>query len=277
MTRRRFILTLITVPIVVSFLVTMLVLWLWDSGREPVTYVYPTDSPTSQIPPRTLPPTAEVDSSAATDMSDQQPIQPAEPEQDASPPVAAGCENPIHEVQAGDTLSGIAEQYDVLIEDILIVNPDLPNPEFLSIEQTLLIPVCGVPTPTPTLTPSVTPIPSPIIPTPIPTPTPPPPGDVELAIAEVVGPGDVTTEAIVVANLGSQIDLEGWTLSDEGGNEFTFPSIQLFHGEVTIYTGVGQDTPIDLHWGLSEAVWESGETASLYDQFGNLQASYQIP
>ncbi len=277
MTRRRFILTLIIVPTVVSFLVTMLVLWIWDSQREPVTYIYPTDSPTSQIPPRTQPPVAEGGAPASVEDGEQPPVQPEEPGQVVQPPVEGGCENPMHEVQSGDTLSGIAGQYSVAMDDILVVNPALPDPNSLAIGQVLVIPVCGVPTPTPTLTPTVTPIPSPVIPTPIPTPTPPPPGDVELTIREVRNPGDVTTEAVVVANLGSQIDLEGWVLSDEDGNEFVFPAIQLFHGEVIIFTGVGQDTPIDLHWGLSEAVWEVGEAVSLYDQAGALQASYRIP
>jgi hypothetical protein len=280
MARRRFILTLIIVPVVVSFLVTMLVLWLWDSRREPTTYIYPTDSPTSQIPPLEQPPASEGESAAAIPEGSggEQPAQPGEPDQGAQPPGGPGCENPTHEVASGETLSGIAELYDVAMEDIIIVNPDMPDPEFLSIGQTMVIPVCGVPTPTPTPTPTNTPVPTPAIPTPIPTPTPAPLGEVEVEIAEVRSPGDVTTEAVIIANLGSQIDLEGWVLSDEDGNEFTFPGIRLLTiYEITVYTGVGQDTPIDLHWGLSEAVWESGETATLYDQFGGLQASYEIP
>jgi hypothetical protein len=278
MTRRRFVVMLTVVPIVVSFLVTMLVLWIWDSQREPVTYIYPTESPTSQIPPRTPPPEAE---GASAGGGEQPPMQPEGAGQAAQPLVEGGCENPLHEVQSGDTLSGIADQYAVAMDDILTVNPDLLSPDSLSIGQTLLIPVCGVPTPTPTPTPTVTPIPSPVIPTPIPTPTPEPPGDIALTILEVRSPGDVTSEAVVIANTGAQVDLDGWTLSDEDGNEFVFPaspSILLFpDGTVTVYTGAGQYTPIALHWGLSEAVWESGETVSLYDQYGQLQDSYQIP
>ena len=282
MTRRRFVLALIVTPAIVSFLITLLVLWIWDSRREPVTYIYPTDSPTSQVAAGAAPSAAE---SAEPPMAEtptpgagvESPPPPSGSPEPVAQPSGGGCENPIHVVEAGNTLVSIAQQYGVAMDDIILANPDMPAPDFLSIGQTILIPVCGVPTPIATPTPTVTPLPPPIIPTPIPTPTTPPPGEIALEIREIRGVGDVTTEAVVIANLGSQVDLEGWTLTDEDGNQFTFPALQLFSGEVTIYTGVGQDTPIDLHWGLSEAVWAPGETAVLYNPIGALQASYQVP
>lgn len=270
MSRQRSVLVLIIVPSIVSLLVTMLVLWVWDSQREPVTHVFPTTSPTSQVPPLRLPTESEVSGSVDVGEQSAEVIIEPPPEEETS------CLNPVHMVESGDTISGLSVQYGVAVDDIVVANPDLPNPDSLSVGQELLIPVCGLPTPVPTLTPSATPIPTPIIPSPIPTPLPLPTGEVHLEISAVLNPRDVTSEAVVITNLGSRIDLEGWTLSDEDGNVFTFPSVQLFHGEVTVYTGVGENTPIDLYWGLSQAVWELGETVSLSDQTGALQASYEI-
>lgn len=74
----------------------------------------------------------------------------------------------VYEVQAGDTLSGIAAHFGVSIGDIMKAN-DITDPEFLQIGQVLRIPL-GPPTPTstPTLRPTPTPPPGPPLPAPVP-------------------------------------------------------------------------------------------------------------
>lgn len=73
-------------------------------------------------------------------------------------PVATPGPSPtplIHEIQAGDTLLGVAIEYGVELNDLLVANPGI-NPRFLSIGQQLIIPgpeggpAAGLlPTPTP--------------------------------------------------------------------------------------------------------------------------------
>ena len=66
-------------------------------------------------------------------------------------------------------------------------------------------PVCTQPTPTIELEP-------------IATITPLPPGTISVVIQDVLFPGDVTSEAVVIFNAGTALDMEGWLLSDEQGN-----------------------------------------------------------
>lgn len=72
-----------------------------------------------------------------------------------------------------------------------------------------------------------------------------------------------------------RLGLGGWRLEDEGPNHvYHFPAaFSLGPGaEVTIYTGCGTDSPVELYWCKSgSAVWNnSGDTASLFDDTGAL-------
>lgn len=59
---------------------------------------------------------------------------------------------------------------------------------------------------------------------------------------------------------------------------FNFPQFVLFQGgAVNVYTKAGTNSVLALHWGLGEAVWESGETAILRDPEGNIRASFTVP
>jgi LysM repeat protein len=88
----------------------------------------------------------------------------------------------VHQVQEGETLIDIAVEYDINVETILALNPDV-DPELIRVGQVLLIPVATpTPGPTSTLEPGV------------PTPTPADyivhvvvPGDTLLSIAEEYG------------------------------------------------------------------------------------------
>ncbi|MEK7682535.1 MAG: LysM peptidoglycan-binding domain-containing protein [Chloroflexota bacterium] len=57
-----------------------------------------------------------------------------------------------HIVEQGDTLLGVALQYGVELNELLLANPGV-NPRFLSVGSPLVIPLSGAPGPVPTATP----------------------------------------------------------------------------------------------------------------------------
>ncbi|WP_276247981.1 MULTISPECIES: DUF4350 domain-containing protein [unclassified Haladaptatus] len=91
---------------------------------------------------------------------------------------------------------------------------------------------------------------------------------------------NLNDEYVVFENVGSgSLDLTGWTVEDEVGKTYAFPSgFSLAAGAtVTLHTGSGTDTSSDLYWGKTQAVWNnSGDTVFVYDDAGSLaeQHSY---
>ena len=240
----------LVVNALVSASATLAVLWLWDRAHSPprtavatpVTQVAsgPTTAPTAGAQPSPIPPTPTLT---------------------------------VYVVQSGDTLGSIAEQFDVPVEDIMKAN-GLAEPDVLDVGQTLVIPVGGFVFPT--ATPGA--LPTNVVETPPPTATRDPNAPLpRLSIREVKSAGVLTDEAIVIVNLGGQVDLAGWTLRDESGNLYTFPALTLFEGgAVTLHTGAGEDTVTDLYWGQPAAVWASGKNALLSDPNGNLHARFTV-
>ena len=98
-------------------------------------------------------------------------------------------------------------------------------------------------------------------------------------IVSVVGAGTLDTEVVVVRYSGEgELGLSDWQLKDDGGNTFTFPRLTLYtNGAVQVHTASGSDTVVDLYMGLRDPIWESGESAKLYDPQDNLQAIYRVP
>lgn len=210
--------------------------------------------------------------------------------------VAATPEIVVHTVQVGDTISGLALQYDVSQEEIIEAN-QLENPNFLSEGMQLIIPVGGVPTlPPATLTPAPTPTDTPLpvdAPSTImtataaaaltPTSTPLPvasSGELLIEITEVLGVGEVDQERVIITNLGDAIaDMQDWTLSGPGGNVFTFPNARLWkQGAVTVHTGVGVDNspPSNYYWGRLQPIWSLGDVVTLKDAQGTVLATYTV-
>jgi hypothetical protein len=103
--------------------------------------------------------------------------------------------------------------------------------------------------------------------------------DIPVEIVSVIGAGTLNAEWVVVSYKGEdQINLANWELRDSDRNVFVFPQLILHtNGAVQIHTASGTNTVIDLYWGESEPVWESGEEAQLYDPSGNLRAKYKVP
>lgn len=106
-----------------------------------------------------------------------------------------------------------------------------------------------------------------------------PQAEIPVQIASVIGAGTLSAEWVVVTYKGDgQINLANWELRDEDRNIFVFPHLILHpNGAVQIHTTSGTNTVIDLYWGKSSPVWESGEEAQLFDPNGNERARYKVP
>jgi hypothetical protein len=110
-------------------------------------------------------------------------------------------------------------------------------------------------------------------------PTPPPLNEPIIEINNVFGVGDLGTEAVRLQRLGEgELWMTGWQLKDSDGNIYIFPELLLNKdGAVEVNSRTGTDTVIELHWGLSQAAFRSGEEVSLVDPQGNLRATFLIP
>jgi len=103
--------------------------------------------------------------------------------------------------------------------------------------------------------------------------------DIPVEIVSVIGAGTLNAEWVVVSYTGAdQINLANWELRDKDRNIFVFPQLILHqNGAVQVHTASGTNTVIDLYWGESDPVWESGEEAQLFDPNGNMRANYKVP
>lgn len=107
-------------------------------------------------------------------------------------------------------------------------------------------------------------------------------------IGEVGGVGNLATEYVRLtrpdSDPGDTVSLGGWRLVDEGEHDYIIldqsglPSLELHgQGAVNIYSKEGVSNPIELYLGLSEPIWEPGETVFLIDPDGNVHDTYMIP
>lgn len=104
-------------------------------------------------------------------------------------------------------------------------------------------------------------------------------GLTSLEIAAVIGAGLLDSEMVLIRNTGqATASLAGWQIRDADGNSYIFEVVSLpANAAIQLRTAPGKDTVIDLYWGLSAAVWSSGETVSLLDPAGNIRSVYQVP
>jgi len=102
---------------------------------------------------------------------------------------------------------------------------------------------------------------------------------IQVSMVGIIGAGNLSDERIIIQNNGAQeLDLTGWSLTDNQGNSYTFPKLTLFPSvKVNLHTNAGQDTPTDLYWSRPAAIWSSGELAALYDTQNIARAFYRIP
>jgi len=232
----------VAMNVIISATVTLLILSAWDARRSAI------PNPSS-IAQSTSPPTAQV----------------ANPtEEPARAPTSTPSRPFTYAIQPGDTLGDLAVRYDVSVDDLLAAN-DLSEDAILSVGQEIIIPASGTPESAPAATRVVTP--------------PDAAGPALIVIREIEQPGSVSGETVILTNLGEVVNLAGWTLSDGRNYRYTFPDVTLFpDAEINLHTGAGTDTPSDLYWGESDAVWAAtGTVAYLRDATGKLIATYRVP
>ncbi len=227
------------INVVVSAITTVVVLTLWERARQ---------NEFERATAQTVLP-----SPAPTEAP-----QPLEPTLRPTIPLQA------HQVRAGETLGDIALTYETTVEVLMEIN-GLTDADALGTGQVIYVPEQGAApeTPAPTTAPEQSP----------------PPSEGSIEIVSVVGVGDLNTERLVLGDAGGgKHALAGWQLHDEDGYIYVFPQATLYqNGQIVVNSRAGQDNPLELYWGLSEAVWESGEIATLYDAAGQTQAVYQVP
>ncbi|MBN2147292.1 MAG: LysM peptidoglycan-binding domain-containing protein [Anaerolineales bacterium] len=271
---------LVLLNVIISAITIWVVLNLWERNHPPETSVFATA--TSEISPTPL---VLVVTPTPAEGGEPEAEMPLDTEAEQGSPAPTLVLTP-YQVKSGDTLGTIALEFDVSVADILAVN-DIPDADTLSIGQVIYIPPGPVPqqsntpaptgtiTPTPTITPTRRPTAGPSA-----TLTATSPGDEpRVVIASVTGMGSLESERVLLQRTGEgQLSLAGWRLTDEDGNTYLFPQLTLYKGgAINLNTKAGQDTVVDLFWGLSAPVWTSGETVTLVDGVGNVQATFLIP
>jgi LysM repeat protein len=248
----------ILINILVSAVVVLTILYLWEGRQEGVATV----ETAVTTPPPTPNLTQIITNTLAGDPASDAPVEEEGP--------------PVHVVRAGETLGTISQVYSVTIDDIVAMN-SLDNPNILSVGQELIIPIGGLPTATPP--PTAEPLPS-GVPDPIATEALSFGDDTNVQITAVVTPGELSTEAVQLINSGADpIALLNWKLVAPGGQTYTFGQVTLF-GEgagILVHSTSGQNGATDVYWGRQEAVWESGQLITLQDADGESRATYIVP
>lgn len=174
----------------------------------------------------------------------------------------------LYIVKPGDTLFGIAIEFDIPVDALMAAN-GLSNPDELDIDQPLIIPseewvnayqekrsgsqASGTATPTIVVEPP------------------------EVKIIGVLGAGILEEEAIRFMNSGGVANMSGWRLDDGEGHIYIFPAFTLHSGAFNLNITSGNNSPIDLYWGLEEPILIPGKVLKLLDNSGEIQSTFEIP
>ncbi len=181
-----------------------------------------------------------------------------------------------HSVLSGDTPYGVALRYGADFQELLDANDlTIETSQNLQIGDILIVPlegclaeIAGSDAPAQALGEAQAP-PAEATSTPV---------NARFEIVAVEGLGDITAEGIRLRNVGDRVNMSGWTLSDEDGNQYAFPVTMLFpQSEVVIYTRSGTSTGDARFWGKDASVWEAGESLTLSDEAGRALQTLRIP
>lgn len=174
-------------------------------------------------------------------------------------------------VKTGDTLNAIAEGLGVSVEALMEAN-DLDDPNSLDVGQVLIVPELEGPEGTPI---TRTPPPSTVKASGTPSPAADAP---RVVVRGAYEQGDLESEYVNLVNNGGVASMKNWTLEDGKGNVYLFPDFTLYNGGgVNVYTRVGNDSIINLYWGLDKAIWGPGMVITLRDDTGDIHSTFQIP
>lgn len=196
----------------------------------------------------------------------------------------------LYTVQPGDTLLGIAVNLKIDPQLLLDLN-DLDDADRLLAGQQLRVPLGSAPPATPAATALPPPTPAAAataatIARPSPTPALPQAATVISATAvvtnpvlvDVLSPGVLATEAVVIANRGREpLQLRNWSLQSPDGRRYVFPPFNLAPGAVvSVHTGPGGDDQGNLHWFQVQPAWQPPATVILADPAGLQVATLSI-
>ena len=230
------------INVLVSAITVLIVLNLWDR-RSPLELVTPT---------ATIDVIAQVDNAVPT----------------LTPTTPPSPTPKTYTVRAGDTISNIAEEFDISMEELMAANR-LQDPNELSVGQVLVIPevdgAATAPDASETRSPDAT-------------STPDPAASQQVVINGIIGAGDLEMESVRLLNIGNEVSMAGWTLDDGDGHVFNFPDFTFYStGAVDVHSRAGTNTTIDLFWGLDQAIWMPGKVIYLRNVSGDLVSSLKIP
>src|SRR5690606_29126712 len=104
---------------------------------------------------------------------------------------------------------------------------------------------------------------------------------IDLVVANPPGPDEenMNGEFVRIANTGTApIDMNGFSLLDDGSNVYTFTDFSLEPGQtVTVFSGCGTVNSAQRYWCAELPVWNnSGDTAYLNDADGLFVDYYEI-
>jgi LysM repeat protein len=272
---RRQLAFLVLVNAIVSLVIALAVVWVFELRRpdpeelaalegQPLTILAETPPPVSGGEPNVETPSPTPTSEALS--PEEEPV--ATPTTGDTPAEPEGVEGQPYEVQQGDSLLAIATRFGVTVDDLMRAN-NLSNPDFLFSGQQLIIPVDGPLSEidnggngdAPTSQPSATPTPQ------------------GVEVASVSGAGDLATELVLVVNESNlAVSLQGWQLEREGGPAYLFGNVPLFPGgSIRVHSSSGVDSTIDLYWGQSGALWQSGAVVRLRNAQGETVYTFTVP
>ncbi|MCY3990402.1 MAG: LysM peptidoglycan-binding domain-containing protein [Caldilineaceae bacterium] len=246
---RRLLVFFILVNALVSLTIAVTVVWIAEQRRpKPEELVVPaTPAPAVVLIATPTSGNAQADAEGGSSPS-------ATPTEVAPTPEPGETE--IYTVKPGDSLSAIAARYGVSANRLMEIN-DLADPNIVYVGQRLKIPVSkqqgalggaavGLPQ-----------------------------RGLQLRIENA---GELAVESVQVVNdSDGAVDLQGWTLSRDGGPIYTFSNILLFPGSgIRLNTGSGEDNSINRYWGRDAAAWEVGSTVILRNPNGELIAQSTV-
>ena len=242
---RRLLVFFVLVNALVSLTIAVTVVWVAEQRRPALDEVTVSSTPAPAV----------VLIATATSADAQTPSESggAPPATPTAAPTETGATE-IYVVERGDSLSAIAARFGLTLNKLMEVN-DLTDPDFVYVGQRLVIPVSPdrVDAPAVGL----------------------PQQGLQLRIENA---GELAAEAVQVVNdSNAAVDLQGWTLSRDGGPIYTFGSALLFPGSgIHLYTGSGQNNSINRYWGQTAAAWEDGSTVVLRNSNGELIAQNTV-
>jgi competence protein ComEC len=263
---------------VISLVIAMAVVWIVEARRpdpEALAAIYtPVTAPSAPIAATFTPaaaggeqPAAEAAPDAAADPGANAGAAPtaaadaaAATTADPAATTAADAEGTEYVIQVGDSLSGVADRFGVPVAAIVEAN-NMDNPDFVFVGQRLIIPSADAVLPAATPTPIAASV------------------NTGIRLTAVAGAGDVAAETVNIANDSDlAVNLQGWRLERTGGPAYTFGNILLFPGSgLTLHSGAGTDSSVDVYWNQSAAVWSSGATAQLINPQGTEVARLAVP